>query len=58
MNILYLPFIPWSLDATELWALCTAQWQQHSTMEHYELLAGDYGDPITGDFTTKLPALC
>ena len=29
-----------------------------STMEHYELLAGDYGDPITGDFTTKLPALC
>ena len=32
--------------------------QQHSTMEHYELLAGDYGDPITGDFTTKLPALC
>ena len=31
----------WTNHATELWALCTAQWQQHSTTEHYELLADD-----------------
>ena len=47
----------WTNLAMELWGImyCTVV-----TTQHYRALwtSGNYGDPITGDFTTKLPALC